>query len=70
MALLTPHQRLLKNLRQEIPIDSMSYMSREEAYLSLKQETGQDFGYDDEKWENWLNTVGDQLKWRPDGKKS
>jgi len=54
MSLLTPSQRLFENLKQAIPIDSMSYMPREEAYSALKERTGQDFGYDFSKWELWL----------------
>jgi hypothetical protein len=52
---LTPIERLLKNLKKEIP----SYMRREflpkdVAYEKLRQVTGHDFGDDIEKWEEWI----------------
>ena len=52
---LTPMERLLKNLREEIP----SYMRREYlpkdvAYERLKKMTGQDLGDDVERWEAWV----------------
>ncbi len=67
MALLTPIQRLVKNLRQEISNDSRSYMTKENAYLELKARTGQDFGYDACKWEEWLTQQSNEINWRASG---
>jgi hypothetical protein len=38
---------------EHLPEDSFA-MPREVAYKRLKNETGQDFGYDVEKWREWL----------------
>jgi hypothetical protein len=46
---------LLKNLKQEIPsYMRREYLPREAAYEKLKALTGQDFGYDTAKWEEWI----------------
>jgi hypothetical protein len=42
-------ERLIKNLKREIAEESTAYMSKENAYLALKNCTGQDFGYDADK---------------------
>jgi hypothetical protein len=49
----SPFQRLLYNLRQELPETSWFYLPREEAYKQLCEMTGQDFGYDGDGWEKW-----------------
>ena len=49
----TPFQICLANLRQDIPPTWSCFMSQEEAYEKLKQIAGQDFGYDDKRWERW-----------------
>jgi hypothetical protein len=54
MALLNYYQRLLRNLGGMIPRDALPYMSPEEAHKLLMSETGQDFGYDVERWRQWL----------------
>ena len=52
---LTPVERLLKNLKQEIPpYMRREYLTRETAYEKLKIMTGQDFGFDAVKWESWV----------------
>ncbi len=52
---LTPIERLLKNLKQEIPpYMRREYLTREVAYEKLKAMTGQDFGLDSEQWETWV----------------
>jgi hypothetical protein len=55
MSRLTLEQILLLNLEQKIPEeDAMVYCSREQAYEWLKENTGQDFGYDVEAWKQWF----------------
>jgi hypothetical protein len=51
---LTPEQRLLRNLAGEIESHRREYLSKDEAYVQLKKMTGQDFGYDVEKWRDWF----------------
>jgi hypothetical protein len=48
----TPFEIMLANLRQRNP-DPMYYKPRVEAYEELKRITGQDFGYNDLRWEEW-----------------
>ena len=51
----TPIERLLKNLNEEIPpYARREYLTREVAYEKLKAMTGQDFGLDAERWEEWV----------------
>ena len=46
---------LLHNLEQKIkPHQGRSYLTKEQAYKTLKAETGQDFGYDVDAWRKWL----------------
>lgn len=54
MSRLTPLQGLLMNLNREIEEGRREYLSLEQAYEKLKELTGQDFGYDVEKWRKWL----------------
>jgi hypothetical protein len=52
---LTPIERLLKNLKREIPsYMRREYLPRDIAYEKLKAMTGQDFGFDTEVWETWV----------------
>ena len=52
---LPPINRLLLNLKQEIPpYMRREYLPREVAYERLKRLSGRDFGYDYEKWEQWV----------------
>src|SRR4051812_20962975 len=52
---LTPIERLLKNLKGEIPSSMRrEYLSKEVAYEKLKVMTGIDLGLDIEKWEHWI----------------
>jgi hypothetical protein len=62
MSRLTPEQRLLENLRQQVAKESMAYMTREAAYQGLRNSTGQDFGYDADKWEKWIEENGLPLR--------
>jgi hypothetical protein len=58
MSRLTPEQRAILNLRGEIPEGTMAYLTREDAYALLKKHTNQDFGYDADKWEKWIEENG------------
>ena len=52
---LTPIERLLKNLAGEIPSRMRrEYLLPEVAYDRLKRMTGEDFGMDPERWNNWI----------------
>jgi hypothetical protein len=54
MSRLYPLEGLLLNLKQEIAPGRREYLPREQAYELLKEWTGQDFGYDIEAWEAWI----------------
>jgi hypothetical protein len=54
MSRITLFKGLLMNLNQEIKKGRREYLSRDEAYQKLKALTGQDFGYDVEKWRSWI----------------
>ena len=55
MSHLTPLAGALRNLKQEVPPERRrEYVPRERALELLKRWTGQDFGYDAEKWETWI----------------
>ena len=54
MARLTPLQGFLLNLKQEIKRGTREYLTQNQARQMLKRVTGQDFGYDAEKWKEWL----------------
>jgi hypothetical protein len=56
MSRLTPVQGLLMNLNQEIEPGRREYLSKEQAYKRLKELTGQDLGYDVEKWGKWFKS--------------
>ena len=36
----------------------MAYMTKNDAYALLKEITNQDFGYDADKWEKWIEENG------------
>ena len=56
MSRLTLFRGLVMNLKGEIEKGRREYLSKEEAYEQLKRFTGQDFGCDARKWEEWLKT--------------
>jgi hypothetical protein len=52
---LTPTQLYLKNLKGEIPsYMRREYRSKEQALEMLRAMTGQDFGFDVQRWEEWI----------------
>jgi hypothetical protein len=55
MSQLLPLQGAFLNLKQAIPQERYrEYLPRDRALELLTTWTGQDFGYDVEKWECWL----------------
>jgi hypothetical protein len=44
---------LLMNLRRMLPECSMNFERPDEALQQLREMTGEDFGYDCDKWEEW-----------------
>jgi hypothetical protein len=59
---VTPEQWLLRNLAGDIASDRRAYMTKEQAYAELKQWTGQDLGYDVQKWRDWFKAHRHELK--------
>lgn len=58
MSRLTLEEILIANLNEKLHQGTMPYMTKESAYQALKKWTGQDFGYDSTKWEEWINENG------------
>jgi hypothetical protein len=54
MSRLLPLQGALKNLKGEIPEGPREYLPREQALEFLKRLSGEDFGYDVERWREWI----------------
>lgn len=55
MSHMLPVEGAMKNLKQEISRERRrEYLTREEALIILKRLTGQDFGFDVEKSEEWI----------------
>ena len=42
----------------------MVYMTREDAYETLKECTDQDFGYDTKAWEKWFRENKPEVAWQ------
>jgi hypothetical protein len=49
----SPFEICLINLCQLLPKQSLYYQTQMEAYEELKKISGEDFGYDATKWEQW-----------------
>jgi hypothetical protein len=63
MTRLLPLEGLLKNLRQEIPQNRRrEYLTKEQAYESLKKLTGKDFDYRIDDWEEYLSSIDFDLR--------
>jgi hypothetical protein len=58
MSILTPGEIYFENLAGTMNPNSLQYMSKELAYERLKQMTGQDFGFDVDRWKAWLVNEG------------
>jgi hypothetical protein len=61
MSLSHVDQLLLRGLEGRADPNSLQYISREAAYQELRQRTGQDFGYDVEKWRDYLRQDAEGL---------
>jgi predicted solute-binding protein len=58
MARLLPLEGLLMNLKQEIPeTRRREYLTKEQAYESLRKLTGKDFDYRIADWEEYLSSI-------------
>lgn len=65
MSRLTLEQILIFNLDQRISEDDrMTYMTREDAYETLKECTCQDFGYDAKAWKKWFRENEFEVAWK------
>jgi hypothetical protein len=53
---LFPDELALANLKGQIPEDERGYSPREEAYASLKEMSGEDYGDDVEAWTRWVES--------------
>lgn len=53
--MLNYYEIWLKNMSGTMDRDRLDYLPKDEAYQHLKEDTGQDFGYDLERWMEWLN---------------
>ncbi len=54
MSRLTLLEGLLLNLKGEIEPRRREYLPKKEAYQQLKLHTGQDFGDDVDRWQQWI----------------
>jgi hypothetical protein len=61
MSLYGPYELLLRGLAGELRPKTLSYISKEAAHEELKQLTGEDFGYDTEKWRAFIRANRDRL---------
>jgi hypothetical protein len=61
MSLQGVYEMLLRGLAGEADPNTLSYISREAAYAQLKRRTEQDFGYDVEKWREYIRANQDRL---------
>jgi hypothetical protein len=66
MSRMGPLEMLLANFKEEIPKGRREYRPKEEAYVSLKRLTGQDFAEDFPKWEDWIGKNPDPIVKRSD----
>jgi hypothetical protein len=62
MSLSHAYELLLRGLEGTSDPNSLRYISREAAYLELRQRTGQDFGYDIEKWREYVRLHAGELE--------
>lgn len=62
MTRLTFDQLLIVNLKERLPKGVRGYMTKESAYLALKEFSGEDFGDDIEAWERWYKDNKKSLK--------
>jgi hypothetical protein len=65
MSLAGLYEILLRGLVGEADRNSLSYITPEAAYGELKKRTGQDFGYDPEKWRTFIRENSERLQVGP-----
>ncbi len=58
MSRITLTEGFLLNLEEKIGKGRREYLNRDAAYEKLKDLTGEDFGYDAEKWRMWIKEHG------------
>jgi hypothetical protein len=58
MSILTPCEIYFANLVGTMHPGRLEYLSKELAYERLKEMTGQDFGFDVDRWRPWLIREG------------
>jgi hypothetical protein len=57
MTRASEYELLIFGLREVFPSNAwMGYVTREDAYEELKELTDQDFGFDPDAWEEWLDS--------------
>ena len=61
MSLSHVDQLLLRGLEGRSDSNSLQHISHEAAYQELRQRTGQDFGYDVDKWRDYLRHGAEDL---------
>jgi hypothetical protein len=60
----SPFVLFLKNIEGKFPQDSLYIIPREEALAELKKMTGEDFGYNAERWRAWKKRIDSTAKRR------
>jgi hypothetical protein len=58
MSILTPCEIYIANLAGTMDPNRLEYLPKELAYERLKRSTGQDFGFDIDRWKAWLVREG------------
>ena len=61
MSMLGVYEILLRGLAEEVHPSTLHFLPRESAYQELKRRTGQDYGYDPEKWREYLRQHREEL---------
>jgi hypothetical protein len=57
----TPFEKLLLNLKGDMPESLPDYLPKDQAYEGLKKLSGEDYGYDIARWETWGRTNAQTL---------
>jgi hypothetical protein len=55
---------LILSLDEKLRKNTREYMTKEQAYEKLKSLSGQDFGYDVQKWRLWLESKKGQKSYK------
>ena len=62
MSLADVYQLLLRGLEGTADPHTLHFISREAAYQELKLRTGQDFGYDIDKWRDFIQLHPEEIE--------